>query len=175
MGTEVSSNHHMVHGETSPIEYFKFGAVILSIVLLSFLLYLQSADQTLATYMRWFMGVFMLTFAGFKLAGYKMFAVMFSGYDIVARKLPVYGYLFPFIELFLGLLYVLDIAQGQRELLVMLVTGLAAIGVFQEVYRRKTGIHCACLGNIIKLPLSTVSLVEDLGMFAMAAAMLLFV
>jgi hypothetical protein len=43
--------------------------------------------------------------------------------------------------------------------------------VAQEL-KRRAGIHCACLGNVIKLPLSTVSLVEDIGMGLMAAAML---
>ena len=36
----------------------------------------------------------------------------------------------------------------------------------------KSRIQCACLGAVFKLPMSTVTIVEDVGMVAMAAWML---
>lgn len=38
--------------------------------------------------------------------------------------------------------------------------------------RRGLDIECPCMGSVLSVPLSTVTLVEDLGMAAMAAAML---
>ena len=160
-------------GKSNLVEYIKFSLVIAGIILASYLLYGYGESQGIPEYMRWFMGVFMATFATFKFIGYKTFVATFASYDIVARRFSLYGKLFPFIEISLASLYLLDILPVGRNILVAAVTGIAAIGVFREIYRRKAGVHCACLGNVIKLPLSTVSLVEDVAMFAMAIMMLM--
>lgn len=157
--------------ESSPIEYFKFSLVIVAILLISLWLYSQSTQTGWGEYLRWFMGIFFVVFAGFKFVGYKMFAMMFAGYDVVAKRYKAYAYAYPFIELSLGLLYLFDVAPGARDLVTLVVMGTGAIGVFQEI-KKRSGIHCACLGNVIKLPLSTVSLIEDVGMGVMALAML---
>jgi hypothetical protein len=49
--------------------------------------------------------------------------------------------------------------------------GIGAVGVIQSVMRRET-IQCACLGNVFNLPMSKVTIIENLGMAAMAAWML---
>lgn len=161
-----SQSHNMVQGENSPIEYLKFALVILGITLVSFWL----ADGS--DFVRWFMGVFFVAFASFKFIGYQMFAMMFAGYDIVAKRFKPYAYVYPFIELGLGVLYLTDVAPVPRDIATVLIMGVGSIGVVQEI-RKRSGIHCACLGNVIKLPLSTVSLVEDVGMGLMAVYMLL--
>ncbi len=46
------------------------------------------------------------------------------------------------------------------------------LGVIRALSKR-LDIECACLGTVLKVPLSTVALVEDLGMAAMAAGMLI--
>ncbi len=163
----------MTHGKSNTVEYIKYGFVIAGIILASYLLYNHGETSGIPEYMRWFMGVFMATFAVFKFIGYKAFAAAFANYDIVARRFSLYGKLFPFIQVSLALLYLLDVLPVGRNILVAAITGIAAIGVFKEVKKRKTGVHCACLGNIIKLPLSTVSLIEDVTMFVMAITMLM--
>jgi hypothetical protein len=57
------------------------------------------------------------------------------------------------------------------HLVTLIVSTVAGIGVVREL-AKKTAIPCACLGNVIKLPLSKVSFVEDFGMLAMAMLML---
>ena len=168
-----SRHNTAAHRKSNLVEYLKFSLVVAGIIIVSYLLYDYSEVQGAPEYMRWFMGVFMATFAIFKFIGYKMFVATFASYDIVAQRFSLYGKLFPFIELSLASLYLLNILPVGRNILVAAVTGIAAIGVFRAVYRRKTDIHCACLGNVIKLPLSTISLVEDLAMFAMAIIMLM--
>jgi hypothetical protein len=49
---------------------------------------------------------------------------------------------------------------------------VGAGGVIQSNLQKKT-IRCACLGTVFNLPMSTVTIVEDLSMAAMAAWMLL--
>ena len=48
---------------------------------------------------------------------------------------------------------------------------IGAAGVIRSLMR-KDRIKCACLGTVIDLPLGTVTLIEDLGMAAMAGLML---
>lgn len=163
--------HHMVPSENSPLEYFKFGLIILAITLVSALLNTHYGAGGWMEYLRWFMGVFFVLFASFKLIGYKMFALMFAGYDVVAKRFKPYAYAYPFIELGLGILYLADLVPVGRDVATVLIMAVGAIGVTQEI-KKRSGIHCACLGNVIKLPLSTVSLVEDAGMGLMALAML---
>ena len=57
------------------------------------------------------------------------------------------------------------------SLFTVAVMGFSAIGVVQAVTSKRQ-IQCACLGAVFKLPMSTVTIVEDLGMVAMALAML---
>jgi hypothetical protein len=47
-----------------------------------------------------------------------------------------------------------------------------ALGVIRAL-TKGMNVSCACLGTVLKVPLSTVALVEDLGMAGMAGAMLL--
>ncbi len=161
----------MVASEHSPKEIAKFILVLLGITSASLLLTNYFGPQTFSGFMRWFMGVFFLVFAAFKFLGYAMFVEMFAGYDVVARRSSLYAKLYPFIELSLGLLYVFDLGSTGRDVVTLLIMAVSSVGVYGEI-RKRSGIHCACLGNIIKLPLSTVSLVEDAGMALMAIAML---
>ena len=158
---------------SSTTEYIKFFVVIFGIISVSIALSSISESGGIQEYLRWFMGVFMVTFAAFKFIGYKSFSTMFAGYDVVAKRFSFYGKLFPFIQLALGLLYLMNLLPDARHALVLVVAGVSSIGVFKEISKRKSGVHCACLGNVIKLPLSTVSFVEDAGMFVMAGSMLL--
>ncbi len=165
-------NHSMVHSESSPKEYLKLGLVISAVVLIAWLLNNSFGSGGWMEYLRWFMGVFFVVFASFKFAGYKMFVEMFAGYDIIAKQSRLYSYLYPFIELGLGLLYLTDISPVARNTATVIVMSVSVVGVIQEL-RKRSGIHCACLGNVIKLPLSTVSFIEDAGMGIMALVMLL--
>jgi hypothetical protein len=165
--------HHMATSESSPVEYAKFAAVITVIIVVSLLLQKIFGSIGLQGWMRWFMGVFFIVFASFKFIGYHMFAVMFAGYDVVAKHFKAYAYAYPFVELILGLAYLTNQLSPLRDWATLIVMGIGTIGVAQEI-KKRSGIHCACLGNVIKLPLSTVSLVEDVGMGVMALIILLF-
>ena len=155
----------MTEGEHSPKEVAKFIGVLVAIVAASLLL-----NRGLTG----FMGIFFLVFAGFKLAGYEMFVEMFPTYDVVAGRWSLYAKIYPFLELLLGLLYLVDAIPMIRDIATLILMAASSIGVARELKRRR-GIHCACLGNIIKLPLSTVSLVENVAMGLMALYMIIFV
>lgn len=121
--------------------------------------------------MRNFMGGFFLTFSFFKLLDLPGFAATYQMYDVVARRFPVWGKLYPFIELLLGMAYVSGFQPFWTNLVTLLVMSVSAVGVIQSLWSRKK-IRCACLGTVFNLPMSTVTLVEDGLMIAMALVML---
>jgi len=123
-------------------------------------------------WMRHFMAGFFLVFAFFKLLNIKDFAMSYSMYDIVAKNWKPWGYIYPFIELGLGVLYLINIAPIFTNYLTIVVLGISSIGVIQSVLHKRE-IKCACLGDVFNLPMSTVTIVEDVSMVLMAGYMLL--
>ncbi len=53
----------------------------------------------------------------------------------------------------------------------IIVMIFGSIGVFRALFKG-LDIECACMGTVLHVPLSTVALLEDLGMALMAAIML---
>ena len=163
--------HHQ-KTDSSTKEYAKlfviFALLAAAATLMSTLLEFHWTD-----WMRWFMGGFFLVFGSFKLIGYEMFVHMFPRYDVIGQRYKLYNYLYPFIEISLGVAYVLDIKPLLRDSITLTIMLIGAYGVAKGLAKRGPTFHCACLGGIIKLPLSTVTLVEDLVMATMAALMII--
>jgi len=122
--------------------------------------------------MRDFMGAFFILFGAIKLINLREFAGLFSRYDLLAQALPGYAYAYPFIEIALGLCFLTGRFVLFASLITLILMGMGAIGVARAV-SRKPAITCACMGSYVKLPLTTVSLIENILMAAMAAIMLL--
>ena len=121
--------------------------------------------------MRFFMAGFFLVFSFFKLLDINAFADAYSRYDLLAMRWRGWGLIYPFVELGLGMAYLANVNPLATHLVTILVMGFSAVGVIQAV-ANKTQIQCACLGTVFKLPMSTVTIVEDVGMVLMAAVML---
>jgi copper chaperone CopZ len=124
-------------------------------------------------FMNDFMAGFFLVFSFFKLLDLRSFADAYRGYDPLAKAWNPWAFAYPFVELSLGAAY---LAEWQPQIvnaatLVLMVIGAA--GVLRALLK-KNAIQCACLGTALNLPMTTVTLVEDLGMAAMAAVMLVW-
>ncbi len=120
-----------------------------------------------------FMAGFFLVFSFFKLLDLRAFADSYATYDVVAGRWPVYGYLYPFIELGLGVAYFTHFAPVATNAVTLVVMGVSSVGVVKAIVTKRK-IRCACLGTVFNLPMSVVTLVEDVLMVAMAAAMLIW-
>lgn len=119
--------------------------------------------------MQWmghFMAGFFLVFSFFKLMNLRGFAEGYRSYDVVAKRLPAYGFIYPFIELALGVAFLTGFSPVFTNVATIVVMGVSTIGVVQSLMK-KTPFQCACLGTIIKLPLSKVTLFEDVLMVVM--------
>ena len=129
------------------------------------------AGVTMMETMRYFMAGFFLVFSFFKLLDINAFANAYSGYDLLARRWRGWGLIYPFVELALGIAYLANFNPVFTHWATIIVMGFSAIGVIKAV-ASKTQIQCACLGTVFKLPMSTVTIIEDVGMVLMAAGML---
>lgn len=128
--------------------------------------------RDLHTFLNDFMAGFFLVFSFFKFLDLRGFANAYQSYDIIARRSRAWAFTYPFVELALGVAYLLHwqpVATNAVTLGLMLV---GSVGVINAV-RNKQRIRCACLGTALNLPMTTVTIIEDLGMAAMAALMLL--
>lgn len=130
-------------------------------------------DGSVHTLMNDFMAGFFLVFSFFKMLDLPGFASAFRMYDPLARMWKPWAFVYPFVELGLGVAY---LARWQPVLTSSVTLGLMLIGAAGVLgaLRRKQAIRCACLGTVLNLPMTTVTLVEDLAMAAMAVAMLLW-
>ncbi len=125
----------------------------------------------LMEWMSYFMGGFFLVFSFFKLLNLRGFAEGYRSYDLVAKALPAYGFVYPFIELALGIAFITGFNPVFTNAATLIVMAISTIGVIQSLLK-KTPFQCACLGTVIKLPLSKVTLFEDVLMVVMSALML---
>ena len=110
-------------------------------------------------------------FSFFKLLDLKSFAGSHAMYDLLAMNVPGYGCLYPFLELGLGVAFLTGFNPLITNWATVIIMGFSSIGVIQSVASRKK-IQCACLGAVFNLPVSTVTIIEDLLMVTMAGTML---
>ncbi|MDQ2973323.1 MAG: hypothetical protein M3Q79_02490 [bacterium] len=157
--------------ENYQAEYLKLTGILLAILFGAFMHY-TTFDLTGNGFLDSFMGVFFLTFASFKLIGLTEFVTGFATYDVVAKKYPAYGYVYPFTQLMFAVFYLVIGASRLTDILVLVVSLVSAYGVVKAL-NSKRQFHCVCLGNVIKLPLSRISFIEDFGMATMALVMLI--
>ena len=121
--------------------------------------------------MNYFMAGFFIVFSFFKFLNLTAFADSYSMYDLLAKRVNAYGFVYPFIELALGIAYLTQFEPKFSYIATLVVMGFSSLGVIQSVLG-KNQIACACLGAVFKLPMTTVTIIEDLLMVAMAAFML---
>ncbi|UII74714.1 cation transporter [Flagellimonas sp. HMM57] len=118
-----------------------------------------------------FMGLFYIVFSFFKLLDLKGFPESFRMYDPLAKAVPVYGWIYPFLELGLGLLFLMRIEVEIALVATILVLGITTFGVIKTLVDKKS-IRCACLGTALKLPMTEATFIENAIMLVMAFWML---
>jgi len=122
-------------------------------------------------WMQYFMAGFFIVFSFFKFLNLTGFAESYAMYDILAKRVKVYGLVYPFIELILGVAYLTGFEPTITYIATICIMGFSSIGVIQSVLDKKK-IRCACLGAVFNLPMSMVTIIENLIMVLMALIML---
>lgn len=119
-----------------------------------------------------FMAAFFIIFGLFKLYNLAAFAEAYATYDIIAKRSSLYAHVYPFVEIALGLAYLFRLFPTATNSITLALMIISSIGVAQELAQKKM-IVCACLGTVFKIPMTYVTLFEDLLMAAMALLMLI--
>lgn len=141
------------------------------IILVTLMTAISYGSWDLMHLMRVFMAGFFLVFSFFKMLNLQGFADSYSMYDIVAKRFRAWGYVYPFVELALGIAFSVNFYPVVTNSITLLVMLVSIVGVLQSVFNKRK-IRCACLGAVFNLPMSTVTIIEDLLMIGMSAAML---
>ena len=83
----------------------------------------------------------------------------------------VYAYAYPFIEIALSVMYLGRYQLTLVNIVTVVLMLVSSIGVAQKL-AKKEEIACACLGVVFKIPMTYVTLAEDVLMGVMALIML---
>ncbi|MGJ8635568.1 MAG: heavy-metal-associated domain-containing protein [Phycisphaerales bacterium] len=124
--------------------------------------------------MRHFMAGFFIVFSFFKLLDPPGFVSAYRGYDLIARRSKAWAWSYPFVELGLGVMYLMAWAPVTTNIITLILMLIGAAGVLKALLN-KQAIRCACLGTALNLPMTKVTLVEDLTMALMAGGMLILI
>ena len=157
--------------KTSKIKQLKPLFIILGYIsITSILLNLQKWN--LNNTMLDFMGLFYIIFSFFKILDIKGFSTSFSMYDPLAKKIPLYGIIYPFIEILLGIMLLFRVEVNTALFVTIIILGITSFGVTQTLFNKKS-INCACLGTVLKLPMTEATFIENATMIIMAISLLI--
>lgn len=129
------------------------------------------ATSSLEDAMLDFMGGFFLVFSFFKFLDLKGFAPSFGMYDPIAKNLPFYGKVYPFLEVILGALFIARFEVQILLYITLVILGSTTLGVIRSLLDKRQ-IQCACLGTALKLPMTEATFIENAVMLAMTFYML---
>ena len=124
--------------------------------------------------MKWmnvFMAGFFLAFSFFKMLDLDSFAESYAMYDVVARKIKGWGYVYAFAELGLGIAYATGFQPLLTNTITLVLMSVSIVGVLQSVLNKRK-IRCACLGTVFNLPMTTITIIEDALMIVMSLVMI---
>ena len=124
-----------------------------------------------SSFMLDFMGLFYIVFSFFKFLDLKGFPESFRMYDPLAKVIPIYAWVYPFVEAALGLLFLMRFEIPLALFITLVVLGITTIGVTKVLLDKKS-IQCACLGTALKLPMTKATFIENSVMLVMAVMML---
>lgn len=171
---QISAIHHSENWEQTKSWFETYKPVLLIFMYITGVtLLVQTGNNRfdLMQWMRHFMAGFFLIFSLFKMVNLKDFVDSYVTYDFVAGKLRAWAYVYAFIELGLGIAFLINFNPFVTNLITAIVMSLSIIGVLQSVLNKKK-IQCACLGAVFNLPMSTVTIIEDALMIVMSVVMI---
>lgn len=118
-----------------------------------------------------FMGLFYVVFSFFKFLDLKGFPESFKMYDPLAKSIPVYAIIYPFIEVVLGFMFLMRFEISIALIVTLIILSITTIGVIRTLLNKKS-IQCACLGTALKLSMTKATFIENSIMIVMAIIML---
>ena len=159
-----------IHGDVtikeSKIKQLKPLFIILGYIFITSIL-LNYKNWNSSNAMLDFIGLFYIVFSFFKILDIKGFSMSFRMYDPLAKKAPIYGYIYPFIEVLLGVMFLTRFEVNIALVITVIILGVTTIGVSQTLLNKRA-IKCACLGTALNLPMTEATFIENALMIIMA-------
>lgn len=119
------------------------------------------------------MGTIFIIFGLLKLVNLPKFVEIFTKYDIISQKIPIYAYVYPFIEIFLGIAYLKKYKLKPVNYITIFIMIISIISVLISISRGQN-LRCGCLGSFLHIPLSYVTITENIVMILMSSSYLYF-
>jgi len=170
---KISSVAHIHHEEKIDfwLTYKPLVIIASFLVLMTAVVEVRSGSFNLMRSMNNLMGGFFVFFSFFKFLDISKFADAYGTYDIIGKKSRLYSLAYPFIELSLGIGFLLGVFPVIVNILTVVFMIIGNIGVWQAL-KKNQRIQCACLGTIFNLPMTKVTLFENTLMLLMSAVSL---
>jgi len=170
--TPNESKLHIHHADTTTIWSYWPIATIYAVAALLALYTVQF--HVYPDYMSHWMGFVLIGFGAIKLSDVVGFANGFAMYDPLAKRSITYAQTYPFLEIALGIMFILQLLALPVTLVTLFIYSASLYGAIQSMMKKET-LHCVCLGTYFKLPLSTVTLLEAGFMIGMCVWMLFMI
>ena len=146
-------------------------AIFAVTLLLSLAFSLSGAGLSVYT-LELFVALTMAVLAIQKLQDLTSFSNSFITYDLFAMKVIPYAYVYPFLEVFVGIGMIAALPAYMVAPVSLFIGSIGAISVIKAVYIDKRALKCACVGGNSNVPLGFISLTENLFMIAAGLWML---
>ena len=166
-----SKNKFSVNVPSKIKELFPLFLIFIYLIFGSILL--QKENFSIPSLMFDFMGLFFIAFSFFKFLDYGGFATAFAKYDPIAKRSIYYGNIYPFIETTLGIMFLIRWQLIIALIITSVVLSVTTVGVIYNLFNNNK-IDCACLGTAIRLPMTKVTLIENILMLVMSISMIFY-
>jgi len=123
-------------------------------------------------FMTYFMGIVLIGLSSLKLWDWDGFSKSFQKYDVIAKRNSAYAKAYPIMEMLIGIALILQIFVLNVAAALIVLIGISTIGVVQSIVTKKE-IECACMGSKIKVPMTSLTLVENGIMLVMAISLII--
>ncbi len=123
-------------------------------------------------WLRWFMGGLLIIFGGLKLLGIEVFIKVFPLFDLLAKRVRPYKYIYPFVQVLFGIFFIVGAWPLFRNLATIVIGLSGLIGMINVVIQRGA-VRLSYLGTILRLRFSTVILIENTLMVCLSVIMLI--
>lgn len=170
----IENNKSNKYKQGKLIDYIKtYKPILLALFFVVLLAVISSIERSFSykEFFRLYMGYFFIIFSFLKLQNIKQFALSFSKYDPISQKFFKFGIIYPFLELLLGILFILNFLGLTINILTIIIFIPQTIGVIIKL-KNNEKISCACVGTSTEIPISNLTILENIIMCLMAIYMI---
>lgn len=168
--TATNNQEVRIHN-TAKVPIWSYWPIALLYVVAALVSIYSAQWHAFPDYMSHLMGWVLVFFGLIKLTDVVGFADGFAKYDPLAKRSITYAQSYPFLEITLGILFILQLLILPATLITLFIYSASLYGALQSMMKKET-LHCVCLGTYFKLPLSTVTIIEATFMILMCIWML---